>query len=71
MRETSVDFRWRYQGLDGADVTGPDERFADQSAAEAWLGDVWQDLLDAGVHQVTLLQDEAEVYGPMSLHPAG
>jgi hypothetical protein len=65
-----MDFRWRYLDLAGHDVSGPDERFADQSEAEEWLSSGWQDLFDAGVHQVTLLHGEAEVYGPMSLHPA-
>lgn len=65
-----VDYRWRYQDADGRDVPGPDVRFPDQPAAETWFGEEWADLLDQGVHQVTLLYGEAEVYGPMSLHPA-
>jgi hypothetical protein len=66
----SVDFRWRYQDADGREVTGPEVRFADQNDAESWFGEQWTDLLAQGVHQVTLLHGEAEVYGPMSLHPA-
>jgi hypothetical protein len=66
-----VDFRWRYADDDGHDVAGPDRTFTDQADAEDWLGRQWQDLLDQGVGQVTLLRGEAEVYGPMSLHPAG
>jgi hypothetical protein len=66
-----VDFRWRYQDGDGQDVDGPDVRFADQTEAEEWFGEHWPELLELGVHQVTLLNEEAEVYGPMSLHPAG
>jgi hypothetical protein len=65
-----MDFRWRYADGSGRDVPGPDESFDDQVVAEDWLGGQWQDLLDAGVEQVTLLHGEAEVYGPMSLHPA-
>jgi hypothetical protein len=65
-----VGYRWRYQDGQGKDVTGPQQDFGDQVAAEDWLGQVWQDLLDNGVVQVTLLHDEAEVYGPMSLLPS-
>jgi hypothetical protein len=69
-REVTVDFRWRYQDAEGRDVTGPQENFADQADAESWFSDRWPDLLEQGVHQVTLLHGEAEVYGPMSLHAA-
>lgn len=44
--------------------------FDDQAAAEAWLSANWQDLADAGVDEVTLLDGDEIVYGPMSLHPA-
>ncbi len=64
-------FRWRYADDDGRDVAGPDVRFADQAEAEDWFGQQWQELLELGVGQVTLLHGETEVYGPMSLHPAG
>ncbi len=43
--------------------------FPSQSDAETWLGEVWRDLLEDGVDQVVLLDDERTVYGPMSLHP--
>lgn len=66
-----MDYRWRYQDDDGHEVPGPDVRFADQEQAEAWFGERWPDLFEQGVHQVTLLHGEAEVYGPMSLRPAG
>ena len=65
-----MDFRWRYADDQGHDVAGPDERFTDQATAEDWLGQRWQDLVELGVDQVTLLHREAEVYGPMSLHAA-
>ena len=45
-------------------VTG----FPSQSDAESWIGEVWRDLLDDGVDQVTLFEADREVYGPMSLH---
>lgn len=65
-----MDYRWRYQDGDGRDVPGPDLSFEDQADAETWFGEQWENLLAAGVAQVTLLHGEAEVYGPMSLHPA-
>lgn len=43
--------------------------FPSQSEAESWLGEEWRDLLDAGVDAVTLREDGAVVYGPMSLQP--
>jgi len=43
--------------------------FADQQAAEEWLTAHWSDLSEAGVDEVTLLNDGEIVYGPMSLHP--
>jgi hypothetical protein len=63
-------YRWRYENADGRDTSGPDETFGGQTDAEDWLSGAWHELVDTGVHQVTLLQDESEVYGPMSLHPA-
>lgn len=65
-----MDYRWRYQNETGSDVSGPAETFAGQSEAEDWLSASWQELLESGVEQVTLLAGEAEVYGPMSLRAA-
>ena len=64
-------WRWRLEDSSGAEVTAegvsnPD--FPSQSDAESWGGEVWRDLLDAGVDAVTLLEGDREVYGPMSLH---
>jgi hypothetical protein len=63
---------WRYEKTDGA-VVGPtglqEAIFASQGDAESWLGENWRALLDSGVDQVTLLDDERAEYGPMSLHP--
>jgi hypothetical protein len=65
---------WRYERTDGTPVDplpegAVTEAFPSQSEAESWVGEVWRDLLDAGVDQVTLLEEERVVYGPMSLHP--
>jgi hypothetical protein len=65
-----VAHRWRYQDAGGREVDGPDVVFADRAEAEEWFGRVWPELRSAGVAQVTLLCDESEVYGPMSLAPA-
>ena len=64
---------WRYEKSDGAVVSSgdlPEAIFASQGDAESWLGENWRGLLEAGVDQVTLLEDERKEYGPMSLHPA-
>jgi hypothetical protein len=50
--------------VDG-DLAG--QRFANQSDAESWVGEVWQDLLDAGVAAVVLFEHDRQVYGPMKL----
>ncbi len=39
-----------------------------RAAAEAWLTEPSEDLVDAGVDAVTLLEEGRVVYGPMSLH---
>ncbi|MEU4739626.1 hypothetical protein AB0G02_04050 [Actinosynnema sp. NPDC023658] len=65
-----MEYRWRYQDEQGHEVDGPLVGFPDQTAAEDWFGAEWAGLREAGVAQVTLLRDESEVYGPMSLAPA-
>ncbi len=68
---------WRREDASGAPVPAPDgeaadqPRFPSQSDAETWVGETWRDLLDQGVEQVVLLEGDREVYGPMSLRPAG
>jgi hypothetical protein len=64
-------WRWRLEDGAGAEVAPPgmgSPEFPSQSDAESWVGEVWRDLLDAGVDAVTLLEGDREVYGPMSLH---
>ena len=63
---------WRYEKADGAVVNGAglqEAIFASQGDAESWLGENWRALLEAGVDQVSLLDDDRKEYGPMSLHP--
>ena len=69
-------WQWRYESASG-DVVDPGaaatagEVFPSQADAETWLGDNWRELLAEGVQQVTLLEGDREVYGPMGLEPAG
>lgn len=61
---------WRLQDAAGAVVStgnSTEHGFPSRSEAESWLGEAWQDLLEQGVERVTLLEDDREVYGPMSL----
>jgi hypothetical protein len=64
-------WQWRYEMTDSKTVTLDDEAptFSSQADAESWIGEEWEHLLKAGVDAVTLVEDEREVYGPMSLHP--
>lgn len=61
---------WRYETAGGSVVSasGMQEVWANQGDAESWLGENWRALLEAGVDQVTLLEDDRAEYGPMSLH---
>jgi hypothetical protein len=45
--------------------------FPSQAEAETFIGEAWRELLAAGVEQVSLFEDDRQVYGPMSLHPPG
>lgn len=65
-------WRWRYERTDGTEMDRPSggaDAFSTQSDAESWVGEQWRDLLESGVDAVTLMEDDREVYGPMSLHP--
>jgi hypothetical protein len=66
-------WRWRFEDAAGSEVAAGGAAsgvtgFPSQSDAESWIGEVWRDLLDDGVDQVTLFEGDREVYGPMSLH---
>lgn len=66
-------YTWVY--LDEADreVTSGEgivtSTFPTQADAEAWLGESWETLAEAGVAAVTLRRGGVAVYGPMSLAP--
>ena len=65
-------WRWRLENSAGAEVAVEgelaDHRFANQSDAESWIGEIWSDLAREGVDAVTLFETDRMVYGPMSLH---
>jgi hypothetical protein len=50
--------------MDGAAVGGP---FATQADAEAWLTEMYVELLERGITSVSLYHEGRPVYGPMSL----
>jgi hypothetical protein len=65
-------WNWRFERADGTVAPArdlPKETFGSQSDAENWLGESWRGLLEAGVEQVTLLEEGRVEYGPMSLRP--
>jgi hypothetical protein len=66
-----VAWTWRYEGPDGSTVqpegVPAPEPFPNQSDAESFIGESWRELLEAGVHAVTLFEDDRKVYGPMGL----
>jgi hypothetical protein len=62
-------WQWRCEKADGSVVLpeGSAKAFDSQGDAEAWLGDHWQRLRQAGADRVTLLEGEIVSY-TMSLH---
>ncbi len=63
---------WRYEDPSGVAVVAAEsapsqEPFPSQADAESWVGEFWRQLLEAGVAQVTLLEGDRVVYGPMGL----
>ncbi len=69
MKEYPMAWTWRIETGGGEPVTLESDvpEFPSQSDAESWLGEVWRDLADTGAGQATLVEDDREVYGPMSL----
>jgi hypothetical protein len=63
-------WRWRYEDATGGELTDrslPREIFQSQADAESWIGEIWRELLAAGVERVTLIEDERVEYAGMSL----
>ncbi len=52
---------------DVASDLGLDTGFDDQARAEAWLTESYEELGAAGVHAVSLYENDRLIYGPMSL----
>jgi hypothetical protein len=52
-----MSFTWAYLD-DGGQEVGRSEVFADRDAAEQWMGEAWQDLLERGVEEVALEDDK-------------
>lgn len=69
---TAMEWRWRYEDERGQPVQpiGDGGAFPTQADAESWIGETWSALLSEGVEQVTLLEGERVVYGPMGLRPS-
>ncbi|MCF3963861.1 hypothetical protein L1885_19780 [Streptomyces fuscigenes] len=61
---------WRFEKADGTEVVPAvrAEEFPTQGDAESWIGEEWKALLEGGADQAVLFEDDAKVYGPMSLH---
>lgn len=63
---------WRYEAESGETVDPAEapagEAFPTRADAETWLGENWRELLHSGVAQVTLLEEDRKVYGPMGLN---
>lgn len=60
-------YLWRYADEAGVVADGPDIAFGSQDEAETWLGEIWPELLDSGIAEVSLFNDHQAVYGPMAL----
>lgn len=60
---------WSYEGPDGAAVEAELEQpdFPTQADAESWIGENWRELLESGVHAVSLFEADRPIYGPMGL----
>jgi hypothetical protein len=54
-------FVWRYLDATGEDA-GSSGEFPDQGAAENWLRESWEELLESGVEAVELAGPEGGVY---------
>jgi hypothetical protein len=66
-----VTWSWRYEDADGQPLPPPagGQSFNAKGDAESWLGETWRELLDSGVTQVVLVEDDRVEYS-MPLTPA-
>ena len=65
--EVQPTWGWLLADPAGIAVPGPPVGFSSQEAAESWLTEHYEELADAGVSAVTLIDGEHAVYGPMPL----
>lgn len=56
--------------MPSAGLVGDEPTFSAQGDAESWLGENWRELATKGVSAVSLREDGATKYGPMSLSEA-
>jgi hypothetical protein len=54
-----MSFAWAYLDEAGQDL-GSSAQFADREAAESWMGERWQDLLERGVEEVELIDRDRD-----------
>lgn len=65
---SAMTWTWRLEDAEGEPLDhAQPQAHASQSDAESWLGEHWRELADAGVAQVSLLDGDTVVYGPMPL----
>ena len=55
------------KGAEHLGELGAGQQFESQEEAEAWLSETWPELQEAGIDEVTLMEDDDVVYGPMGL----
>ena len=67
----SATWTWLFADAAGVARSEPAIAFSSQQAAEDWLRDEFEELADAGVAAVTLMDGEHAVYGPMYLTADG
>lgn len=62
-------YSWHCDGVPAQELeeAGLAPTFQNQQMAEDWLSAFFSDLQEVGVSQVTLMEGECLVYGPMSL----
>jgi hypothetical protein len=53
-----VSFRWEYLDARGQ-TAGRSEPFEERRDAEAWMGEAWEELIERGVQEVALTDDDA------------
>ncbi|MCX4693718.1 hypothetical protein [Streptomyces sp. NBC_01408] len=63
---------WRFEKADGSETSPAvePEEFTTQGDAESWIGEIWKELLEGGVEQVKLSDDNGTELYTMSLRSA-